>query len=75
MSDIEAGRSARVGRLVLFDPAAGALAQCEDNWVVPSLGDIAKLLAEAEAEAEAEGLDPAEAVRIENSRPKGSCIR
>ena len=44
MSDIEAGRAAGVGTLVLFDPAAGRVGRRADYWVVPRLERVAWLL-------------------------------
>lgn len=45
-SDIEAGRAACVGTLVLYDAAAPSVARRDDYWVVPRLGDIVSLLPE-----------------------------
>lgn len=45
-SDIDAGRAARVGILVLYDPSAPSVAWREDHWVVPRLGDIVPLLSQ-----------------------------
>lgn len=47
-SDIEAGRAAKVGTLVLFEPAASEVAQRGDYWVVPRLQDIEGLLLRAQ---------------------------
>jgi D-glycero-D-manno-heptose 1,7-bisphosphate phosphatase len=44
LGDIEAGRAAGVGSLVLFDPAASATARQSDLWTVPRLTDAAALL-------------------------------
>ncbi|MDB5411438.1 MAG: family hydrolase [Rhodospirillales bacterium] len=49
-SDIEAGRAAGVGTLVLFDPAAAAVGRIDDAWVVPRLADVSELLLAASAE-------------------------
>lgn len=43
-SDIAAGRAAGVGMLVRYDPLAPVVARRGDVWVVPRLGDVAKLL-------------------------------
>lgn len=43
-ADIEAGRAAGVGRLVLYDPAAPATARQGDLSTVPRLADVAALL-------------------------------
>lgn len=43
--DIEAGRAANVGTLVLYDPATPAIGREGDCWIVPRLADIAALLA------------------------------
>ena len=43
-SDIEAGRAAGIGTLVLYDPAAAAVALREDVWVVPRLAAVTMLL-------------------------------
>jgi D-glycero-D-manno-heptose 1,7-bisphosphate phosphatase len=48
-SDIRAGRTAGVGRLLRYDPAARRLERREDFWIIPHLYDAAALLA-AEAE-------------------------
>jgi D-glycero-D-manno-heptose 1,7-bisphosphate phosphatase len=45
--DIEAGRAAQVGTLVLYDPAAPALGREADYWIVPRLADIGALLVRA----------------------------
>ena len=44
MSDIEAGRAAAVGTLVLYDAAAASLARVGDYWIVPDLAAVASLL-------------------------------
>lgn len=44
LTDIEAGRAAGVGTLVLFDPAAGEVERRADYWVVPRLDRVAWLL-------------------------------
>jgi D-glycero-D-manno-heptose 1,7-bisphosphate phosphatase len=49
VSDIEAGRAAGVGTLVLLDPTAAAVRRADDAWVVPSLAAAGKLLAAARA--------------------------
>src|SRR5579883_1346286 len=41
--DIEAGRAAGVGTLVMFDPSAGAVSRREDYWLVPRLSDVTDL--------------------------------
>jgi D-glycero-D-manno-heptose 1,7-bisphosphate phosphatase len=42
--DIEAGRAAGVGTLVLYEPSAAAVARRGDLWIAPRLADIAALL-------------------------------
>ncbi len=42
--DIEAGRAAGVGTLVLFDPSAPLARREGDLWIVPSLAQVAGLL-------------------------------
>jgi D-glycero-D-manno-heptose 1,7-bisphosphate phosphatase len=44
MQDIEAGRAAGVGTLVLFDPAAPTTERNEDYWIVPRLAEATALL-------------------------------
>jgi D-glycero-D-manno-heptose 1,7-bisphosphate phosphatase len=44
MSDIEAGRAAGAGMLVLFDSAAEDVRRREDYWVVPRLDCVLSLL-------------------------------
>jgi len=48
-SDMAAGRAARVGTLVLYEPAAAAVERRGDLWVVPDLASVAALLARAES--------------------------
>jgi D-glycero-D-manno-heptose 1,7-bisphosphate phosphatase len=43
-SDIAAGRAAGIPDLVLYDPAAGAVARRDDHWVVPRLDAVAALI-------------------------------
>jgi D-glycero-D-manno-heptose 1,7-bisphosphate phosphatase len=43
-SDVAGGRAAGVGTLVLYDPAAAAVARVGDTWVVPSLASVHGLL-------------------------------
>jgi D-glycero-D-manno-heptose 1,7-bisphosphate phosphatase len=43
-SDIEAGRAAGIGTLVLFDAAAASLERHGDYWVVPDLASVVALL-------------------------------
>jgi D-glycero-D-manno-heptose 1,7-bisphosphate phosphatase len=42
--DMEAGRAAGVGMLVLYDPAAAGVARERDVWVVPRLAEVTALL-------------------------------
>ncbi len=42
--DIEAGRAACVGTLILYDPALSSVVRRDDHWVVPRLGDVTALL-------------------------------
>jgi D-glycero-D-manno-heptose 1,7-bisphosphate phosphatase len=51
MSDIEAGRAARIGTLVLFDPAAKEVGRRADYWIVPRLECVAGLLTPTPAAA------------------------
>ena len=44
LADIEAGRDAGVGSLVLYDPSAPAAVRQVDHWIVPRLADAAALL-------------------------------
>jgi D-glycero-D-manno-heptose 1,7-bisphosphate phosphatase len=46
MQDVEAGRAAGVGMLVLLDASARATTRCEDYWVVPGLSAVRTLFAE-----------------------------
>jgi len=43
MQDIEAGRAAGVGTLVLYDPAAKGVERKQDYWVVSRLSEVATL--------------------------------
>jgi len=43
-ADIEAGRAAGVGTLILYEPSALAMARRRDLWTVPRLADVAALL-------------------------------
>jgi len=43
-SDIEAGRAAGVGTLVLFDPVAGEVSRHEDYWRVTRLEEVSRML-------------------------------
>jgi D-glycero-D-manno-heptose 1,7-bisphosphate phosphatase len=45
MSDIEAGRAAGIGTLILYDPLAPAMTKCQDFWLVPELAAVCELLA------------------------------
>lgn len=49
-SDIEAGRAAGVGTLVLLDATAVAVARAGDYWIVPDLAAVSSLLAAERAE-------------------------
>jgi len=49
LRDMEAGRSAGVGTLVLFDPAASGVDRREDYWIVPRLERVAALLVAGES--------------------------
>jgi D-glycero-D-manno-heptose 1,7-bisphosphate phosphatase len=44
LADVEAGRAAGVGRLMLYDPSAPATARQGDFWTVLRLADVAVLL-------------------------------
>jgi D-glycero-D-manno-heptose 1,7-bisphosphate phosphatase len=48
LTDIEAGRAAGVGTLILFDPAAHGVERCGDYWVVPDLASVPALQRAAE---------------------------
>jgi D-glycero-D-manno-heptose 1,7-bisphosphate phosphatase len=43
-ADIDAGRAAAVGTLVLYDPAVAVVRRDGDLWTVPRLADVAALL-------------------------------
>jgi D-glycero-D-manno-heptose 1,7-bisphosphate phosphatase len=47
MRDIEAGRAAGIGTLVLFDPAAKKIGRRADYWIVPQLERVAGLLTQS----------------------------
>jgi D-glycero-D-manno-heptose 1,7-bisphosphate phosphatase len=53
MSDIEAGRAARVGTLVLLDPVGPAVTRASDHWVVPDLAAVTALLHRARTDSSA----------------------
>ncbi len=44
MRDIEAGRAAGVGTLMLYDPVIGQTVFRGDHWVVPRLADVTALM-------------------------------
>lgn len=47
-TDIEAGRAAGVGTLVLYDPTAAAIEHRGDTWIAPDLASVSALLRRAE---------------------------
>ena len=49
MRDIEAGRAAGVGHLVLYDPAVGHPQRRDDYWVVPSLAEVTLVMTKENA--------------------------